>query len=129
MERQDSSLTDLLGQLTHEMGDLVRQEVALAKTELTQKAYHVGKQTGFLAAGAALGYAGLLAILGALIVVLRKMGLGWAFSAFLVGFGTAGLGGALAWKGFKSLQQEDLLPEHTIATLKENTGWGEAQMT
>ena len=47
----DRSLGDLFAELTHETTTLVRQEVTLAKAELSHKAAEVGKDVGFLAAG------------------------------------------------------------------------------
>ncbi len=68
--RDDRSLGELFKDLSHETSTLVRQEVALAKTELTQTATEVGKDVAFLAVGGAVAYAGLLAILAAIILAL-----------------------------------------------------------
>lgn len=69
-QRDDRSLGELVGDLSRETRTLVRQEVALAKTELTQTATEVGKDVGFLAVGGAVAYAGFLAILAAIILAL-----------------------------------------------------------
>jgi len=49
----ERSLGELLGDLTREISTLVRQEMSLAKTEMSQKMSRVGKDVGFLAAGGA----------------------------------------------------------------------------
>ena len=42
-----------LAELAREISSLVRQEAALAKAEMSQKAARVGRDVGFLAAGGA----------------------------------------------------------------------------
>jgi uncharacterized membrane protein len=68
--RDDRSLGELFGELTREITALVRQEAALAKTEISQKAANLARQVGMMAIGGFLAYAGLLAILAAIIITL-----------------------------------------------------------
>lgn len=72
LEKQDHSIGELFAQLGRETSTLVRQEVALAKVELTEKASRAGKDVGRLAVGGAVGYAALLASLAALIILLAN---------------------------------------------------------
>ena len=126
--RDDRSLGELFSELTRELTALVRQEVALARTELTQKATTVGKNVGFLAAGGAVAYAGFLALLAALIIGLGQLGLPWWLSALIVGLVVAGIGYLLVQKGLTALKQLNLAPEQTIATLKEDKEWAKEQV-
>jgi len=127
--RDDRSLGELFADLTREITALVRQEAALAKTELSHKAARIGKDVGLLAAGGAVAYAGLLAIVASLVMLLALAGLpGWA-SALLVGIVVAGLGGFLVMRGLDALKREDLTPRETIATLKEDKEWAKEQAT
>jgi hypothetical protein len=123
------SLGELFSTLTRDTTTLIRQEVALAKAELSQKAAHVGKDIGFLAAGGAVVYAGFLALVAALIIGLGQAGLTWWVSALLVGLLVAGLGAFLLWKGLDNLRHETLVPEQTIETLKEDATWAKAHTT
>src|SRR5918998_1553218 len=60
--RDDRSLGELFTELAQETSTLVRQEVNLAKTEMSQKASTAGRHAGVLAAGGAgCGGGGLLA--------------------------------------------------------------------
>src|SRR4051812_646571 len=93
--RQDRSLGELFADLTREMGTLVRQEVRLAQTEMTQKASRAGRNAASIAVGGAVAYAGVLAILAAIIIGLATLGLPWWLSALLVGLVVAGIGYAL----------------------------------
>ncbi|HUS14888.1 MAG TPA: phage holin family protein [Chloroflexia bacterium] len=125
--RSDRSLGDLFGDLSKETTTLVRQEVALAKTELTQKATQVGKDVGFLAIGGAVAYAGFLAIGAAVIIALASLGLPWWLSALLVGLVVAGIGYYLVQKGISEMRRTDLTPRQTVETLKEDAEWAKEQ--
>jgi hypothetical protein len=116
----DRSLGDLLRELMEEITTLIRQEANLAKTEMSQKAAKVGKHLGFLAAGGAIAYAGLLAIVAAVITMLAQAGMSWWAAALLVGVVVAGLGGFLVMQGISALKNEDLVPRETIEALKED---------
>lgn len=127
MERRDNrSLGELFAELTKETTTLVRQEVALAKTEMTQKAAEVGKDVGFLAAGGAVAYAGLLAIVAGVVLALGQIIPLW-ISALLVGLMIAAIGYFLVRKGLNALKQVKPVPEQTIQTLKEDKEWAKDQ--
>lgn len=127
-EQQDQrSLGELFGDLARDTGTLVRQEVELAKVEMTQKATRIGKDIGFLAAGGAVAYAGFLAILAAIAVGLGQLGVPWWLAALLVGVVVAGIGGFLVRSGLAALQRETLVPERTVTSLKEDVEWVKAQ--
>lgn len=127
MERRDDrSLGELFAELTKETTTLVRQEVALAKTEMTQKAAEVGKDVGFLAAGGAVAYAGLLAIVAGVVLALGQIIPLW-ISALLVGLMVAAIGYFLVRKGLNALKQVKPAPEQTIQTLKEDKEWAKDQ--
>jgi hypothetical protein len=118
----DRSIRELLAQLSQETAELVRREVRLAEAEITQKAYRAGKNAGFVAAGGALAYAGLLAIVAGLVMLIGRSRRPW-FSAFLVGLSVAGAGALLAFKGLDALKREGLAPQETIETLEEDREW------
>ncbi len=124
--KDERSLGELFSALAQDTSTLVRKEVQLAKTEMTQKASRVGKDVGFLAAGGAVAYAGLLAILAGIIVLLGQVIPMW-LSALLVGVVVAGVGYFLVRKGLDALKREDLAPRQTIETLKEDGQWAKDQ--
>ena len=124
--RDDRSIGELFAELAQESATLVRQEVQLAKEEMTQKASRVGKDVGFLAAGGAVAYAGLLAILAGVIFLLNAVMPLW-LSALLVGIAVAAVGYFLVRKGLDALKREDLAPRETINTLKEDKEWAKDQ--
>jgi hypothetical protein len=124
--RDDRSLGELFSELAQETSTLVRQEVNLAKTEMSQKASTAGKHIGVLAAGGALAYAGLLAILAGVIALLNDVMPLWA-SALLVGIVVAIVGYIMVRRGLDALKREDFAPRETIETLKEDQQWAKDQ--
>jgi hypothetical protein len=124
--RDDRSLGELFSELAQETSTLVRQEVNLAKTEMSDKASRAGKQVGVLAAGGAVAYAGLLAILAAVIVLLDNVMPLW-LSALLVGIVVAVVGYLLVRRALEGLKREDYAPRETMETLKEDQQWAKDQ--
>jgi hypothetical protein len=126
--KDDRSLGELLGELGRESGALVRQEIALARAELSEKVQVVGKDLGYLAMGGLVAYAGFLALLAAIIIGLASIGLSWWLSALIVGVVVAGIGYMLVQKGLTALRNEDLGPRHTVASLQEDAQWAKEQV-
>jgi fatty acid desaturase len=82
-----ASLGELLGEVTRNLSTLMRQEIALAKAELTQSAATSAKGAGMLGAA---GYAASMVVLFLSIAL-------WAALATLVGGGWAGVIVAVIW--------------------------------
>ena len=116
----ERSLGELFGDLSRETSTLVRQEVTLAKAELTRTATQVGKEVGVLAVGGAIAYAGLLALLAAVVLGLVAFGLPPWLAALIVGVVVAGGGYALVRRGLSGLKGVDMAPRQTMETLTED---------
>ena len=127
MVKEQASLGDLFSDLAEQTGKLIRQEAALAKTELTEKAAAAGKNIGMLAAGAFIGYAGLLAITAAVIVGLAYVLPLW-LSALIVGAVLAISGYFLINAGLTALKKTAWTPEETIESIKEDAQWLKQQV-
>ena len=124
---ENRPLGDLFGDLAAEMSNLVRQEVALAKVEVGQKAKYVGRNVGYLVVGGAVAYAAALAIIAAIIMLLARVMPHWGAS-LLVGVVVAIIGWLLIGKALTALQQTDLTPRETVETLKEDATWMKEQI-
>jgi hypothetical protein len=124
---ENRPLGDLFGDLAADMSNLVRQEVNLAKVEITQKAKYVGRNIGYLVIGGAVAYAALLAILAGIIMLLAKVVPHWG-AALIVGAVVGGIGWMLVGKAMMALQQADLTPRETVETLKEDATWMKQQI-
>ena len=124
---ENRPLGDLFGDLAAEMSNLVRQEVTLAKVEITQKAKYVGRNVGYLVVGGAVAYVAMLAIVAAIIMLLAKVLPHWG-AALIVGAVVGGIGWLLVGKAMLALQQAELTPRETVETLKEDATWMKQQI-
>lgn len=113
----NTSLGDLLGEVTKDLSILMRQELELAKAELKQSATRAGKGAGMLGGA---GYAALMAILFLSIA-------GWWALGTLIGNGWSGLVVTAIWAiialilflvGKKQLKEVNGAPK-TVESLKK----------
>ena len=125
--KEERSLGELFADLARDTATLVSQEVALARTEMTAKASAVGKDIAFLAVGGMIAYAGLLAIIAAIIALVAQFVPLWV-SALIVGLVVAGIGYVLVQRGLTALKNQELAPRQTIESLKEDTQWAKEQI-
>jgi uncharacterized membrane protein YqjE len=125
--RDDRSLGELFSELSRQTSTLIRQEVALAKAEIKEKGSEVGKDVGMMAAGGLLAYAGLLALIATIIIILAEF-MEWWLSALIVSIVVLGIGGMLVQRGMSALKQTNMKPEQTIETLKEDKEWAKKQL-
>jgi len=123
----ERSLGELFAELSRETSALVRHEVALAKTELSEKAARAARDASMVAAGGALAHAGLLTIVAAVVLLLATAGLPPWLAAIIAGLSVAGVGYAIAQKGLTALKHEDLTPRQTIDSVKETAQWAKHQ--
>ena len=133
--RDDRSLGQILRDLREETTQLLRQEVDLAKTEMSEKMSRLGTNLGSVATGGAVLFAGALVLLAAL-----TLGLIALFSQFmdrdvamwlaplLVGGVLAFIGYGMVKKALQALKQEGIAPQRTTQSLKENKEWLTAKM-
>lgn len=123
----DQSVGQLLRELSQETSTLVRQEVALAKAELTQKAKQAGKGAVLLVGAAVIGLAVLGAFTTFLIAVLALALPVWV-AALAVTVFLALLAAVLALAGRAALRKAaPVQPEQTIDTVKEDVAWAKTQ--
>jgi Putative Actinobacterial Holin-X, holin superfamily III len=127
--RDERSLGDLFSDLSRETTTLVRQEVQLAKAELTESATEAARGIGMLVAGGAVAYAGLLFLLLAIVFGLIEVGWDAWVSALVVGLVVVAVGAVLVLRARESLKPANLAPQKTVETLKEDAAWAKEQIT
>lgn len=125
--RPDRSLGELFSELTREITTLIRQEVALAKTEMSSKVSSVGKDLGFVAAGGLVAYAGFLVLLAFLVLLLGTFMPLWV-SALIVGAVVTGIGIYLVKHYLSAFSNINPTPTETVQTLKEDQRWLKEQV-
>lgn len=113
----DTSLGDLLSEVTRDVSTLMRQELELAKAELRQSATRAGKGAGLLGAA---GYSALMAVL--FISIAAWWGLGYLVGNAWSGLIVAGIwliiGLVLYFQGRAAIESIKGAPQ-TVDTLKE----------
>jgi len=128
MVKEERSLGDLFAELAGETGTLVRQEVALAQTEIVHKATKAGKNIGYLVVGGAVAYAGVLAIIAGVIILLSNVMPAWA-SALLIGVAIGAAAYFMISSALAELKKTDPMPRNTIETIKEDAKWLKKEVT
>ncbi|MCO4256129.1 phage holin family protein [Pseudarthrobacter cellobiosi] len=113
----NTSLGDLLGEVTRDLSTLMRQEVELAKAELKESASKAGRGGGMLAGAGVAGHFVLLFLSIALWIALGGlMGLGWSAVVVAVIWGVIAAG--LASVGRRELKTVKGMPQ-TAETLQK----------
>jgi xanthine/uracil permease len=130
------SLGDLVKELRDETTTLLRQEVELAKTEMSEKARSYVRNSISIAAGAIVAFAGflflLLAVNRVVTIWLAEAGLETAalwLAPLIVGGVVAIIGYALVQKGISTLKNESPAPSRTMHSIKEDKKWLTSKLT
>lgn len=126
--KDERSLGDLFSDLASETSNLVKQEVALATTELTQKAVKVGTNVGYLVVGGAVAYAAVLCFIAALVIGLGNLLGNYWLAALIVGIVVAVAAVVLILSAISALKKTGLTPTQTVETIKEDAQWLKDQM-
>lgn len=133
---QPNSIPVLLRDLRDETTTLLRQEVALAKTELKENISHMTSHAVHIAIGGFVAYAGVIVLLigiGHLLgAVLMKAGMDpqlaqWLAPA-LVGLVVAIIGWVMLSKAKHAIAHDDLAPRQTIDSLRDNKQWAQSKL-
>ena len=125
----DRPLGELLGDLSKNLGLLVRQEIELAKTEISKKTSRLGKDAAAIGVGAAIAYAGALGVMAALVLLLVRVGVAPWVAALLVGGVILVVGYVLVQRAIQDMRNTDLTPRQTAESMKENVQWVKEQVT
>jgi hypothetical protein len=117
-------MASLLGGIVSDVQTLVRQEIALAKTEMMREWDKTKTAAGSLVAGAVtLAVGGLFLCLTVVAVLHEAAGLPWWGSFLIVGGVCTAAGAALYFAGRAKAAQINIIPPQTAETLRENVQW------
>lgn len=114
------SVPELMRQLSNQTATLVRQELELAKAELTVKGKRAGIGAGMFGAAGVFGLYALGALTAAVVLALSLAMTGW-LAALIVAVIYGAIAGGLALSGKSNVQRGvPPVPEQTVATVKED---------
>ncbi len=124
-DKNGKSLATLFSDLTREMVDLVRQEIALARAEMSQNISSATAAITAVAIGAVVALAGLFIILQAVVkgveMLLPPSVAPW-LAPLLVGLVFALIGYLLLRGGTAKLKPDNLMPHRTMDSLRRDKG-------
>ena len=133
----ETHIVDLVRKLRDDTFSLVSEEVALAKTEISEKLARTGRNIGFLAAGALIASSALMLLFMSLGFLLgdlfERRGsepcmaafLGFLIIALIVGVISA----ILISKALNSLRTDSIKPQKTVQSLREDKQWAQRKLT
>jgi hypothetical protein len=129
-ETRQATVGQLLKELTAQISDLFKKEVALAKTEVSEKIAHLGRNAAGVAIAAAMlmlaGVAFLQAVISGAIVALDSF-LPAGVAVWLGPLVVAVALGCIGWIRLRaalgSLKNGGLAPRETVETLREAKRW------
>jgi uncharacterized membrane protein YqjE len=125
----DRPIGELLKQLSEQTTTLVRQELELAKLELTEKGKKAGIGAGMFGGAGALGFYALGAFTACAILALATAVAGW-LAALIVGVVYAAIAGVLALTGKnKVTAATPPVPEQAVDSTKEDVRWVKTRAT
>ena len=126
-EPRDQSIGELVKELATETSTLVRQELDLAKAEMTERGKRAGKGAGMLGAGALVGLLAAGALTACLVAALDLAMATW-LAALIVTVVYAAIAGALAMTGRKQIREAaPPVPEQAIDSVKEDVQWAKTR--
>jgi uncharacterized membrane protein YqjE len=125
----EPTMGQLITSLSEDFSSLVRKEIKLAKVETMETVSEASRNLVMLAAGGLVAYAGFLALLGGLAVLIGAAIDNYWLAALLVGLVVLGIGAILLSSGRAGLKRVSLAPEKTIETLKDDARWVKEQVS
>jgi len=124
---RERSLGELFGKLSNETSTLIRQEMELARAELTEKGKEAGKGAGLFGGAGAVGLLGAGALTAGLILLLDLAIAAW-LAAIIVGLIYVAVAAFLGLKGRDRIQAATPpVPEQTVDTVKEDVEWAKTR--
>jgi MFS family permease len=123
---RDRPIGDLVKQLAGQTSTLVRQEIDLAKAELTEKGRVAGQGAGMFGSAAVVGLLAAGALTACLILALSKAVPGW-LAALIVALVLGAVAAVLALQGRDRVRAaRPPVPEQTVETVKEDVEWAKS---
>ena len=118
--QESRSIGELLRDLANDSTALIRQELALARTEAQEKLHQSITAVVLIVAGGFLGFAALIVLLDALVYGLTEAGIERWLAALIVGGVVAAIGFLLVRKGQNDLSATRLTPDRTAASVRKD---------
>jgi Flp pilus assembly protein TadB len=116
------SFAAVLQDILHNIQEIVRSEMRLAKVEIRDEAIEAGSSALWIAAGAVAALGSSMFLSWTAVYALALFMSMWA-ATLVVGVALAGLASVLLVVGRRRFKRLRPIPERTVETLKENLEW------
>ena len=124
---RERSIGELFSKLSNETSTLIRQEMELARAEMTEKGKEAGKGAGLFGGAGAVGLLGAGALTAGVILLLDLAIAAW-LAAIIVGLVYVAVAAFLGLKGRDRIQAATPpVPEQTVDTVKEDVEWAKTR--
>ncbi len=117
---ESRGIGELLGDLGRQVSTLVRREIDLARVEVTASVGRASRGAVMAGVGGLLLYAGLLVLLGAIVLGLIEAGMDPWLAALVVGGVALVIGGVVTSMGVQQIRTTEMAPKQTAETVREN---------
>jgi len=128
-DARERSFGELAKSLSQDVSTLVRQELALARAEMTRKGRKAGPGLGMFGAAGVIGLAAVGALTAFFILALSEAGLDGWLAALIVTIVYGAIAAFLAMRGREKVGEAGSpVPEQTTETIKEDIQWAKTQI-
>jgi len=128
----EASMTGLMRGIINDLGDLIRQEVKFARTEIKADLRKTRNASAILALGAGVALLGVILLALMLVHLIHWLSLPAGTDAARIPlWGCYGIvsavflaiGGVMSYMGIQKFQSFNPMPDETAQTVKENVQW------
>jgi uncharacterized membrane protein YqjE len=120
MDDRNKSTGGLLSDALSHVSSLVRNEVDLARAEVSENATKAAVAVGVLVGGVVISLAALNVLTAALVAALTEVGIPAGWSALIVGVALAAVAVVMITKGMNDLKATSLAPTRTAKNVKRD---------
>ncbi len=129
MHVPERSVGELVSDLSHQLSTLFRQEVQLARAEVTARTKLLVRDLVVIAIGAALASTALTFFAATIVLALVEADVRPWVAALIVTVALAGIGGGMVMTRLSAMRSRTVVPVGTIESVKETAQWIKKETT
>lgn len=121
--RIERSLGELVSDLSQQTSDLIRQEMRLAKAELSEKFSDAGRHALMIGVAAVFALTAVITVAAATTLLIISRGIEPWLAAAITAAVMAVIAFVFAQSGISALRKTTIAPVETMQSIKETTQW------
>jgi uncharacterized membrane protein YqjE len=128
VESAEPSIGELLRRVTNDSGELVRQEIALAKAEMRESISTLAQDATKASIGLGLALVGVLALATFIITGLGSLlGGHYWLSSLIIGVIFLAIGIVLGRNALADIKRHGVMPDQTAESLRRDAAWAKRE--